>query len=221
MIFINFKTYPQGTGVESLKLIRVLDEVSKEKNFKICPAVQASDIKEISQLSSLEIWAQHVDPVAEGAHTGAVLAEAVFEDGAKGTFLNHSEKKFANFDDLVKANQRAKEVGLKTLIFAADIEELKRVLNLKPDYVAYEPPELVGSTTTSVSTAHSDVIAKAFELTKAVNIALIVGAGVHSRADVEVAVRLGAVGIAVATDIVKAEDPRAELFDLIEGFIKC
>jgi triosephosphate isomerase len=218
MIFVNFKTYPQGTGAESLKLIRVLDEVSKEKSFKIYPVVQASDIKEITELTSLEIWVQHIDPVEEGAHTGAVLAEAVFEDGAKGTFLNHSEKKFANFEDLAKANQRAKKVGLKTLVFAGDIEELKRVLDLKPDFVAYEPPELVGSTTTSVSTAHPDIIAGAFELTKVANIPLIVGAGVHSRADVEVALGLGAVGIAVATDIVKAEDPKAELIDLIEGF---
>jgi triosephosphate isomerase len=218
MIFVNFKTYSQGTGAESLELIRILENVSKEKNFKIYPVVQASDIKEISELTSLEIWTQHIDPVELGAHTGAILAEAVLEDGAKGTFLNHSEKKFSNFEDLVKANQRAKEVGLKTLIFAADLDELRKVSDLKPDYVAYEPPELVGSTTTSVSTAHSDVIAKAYDITKPLNLPLIIGAGVHSREDVITGIKLGAVGIAVATDIVKAEDPEKELRDLVEGF---
>src|SRR4030066_450074 len=195
MIFVNFKTYPQGTGAESLGLIRILEGVSKEKNFKIFPVVQASDIKEISELTSLEIWTQHIDPVELGAHTGAILAEAVFEDGAKGTFLNHSEKKFSNFEDLVKANQRAKEVGLKTLIFAADLEELKKVSDLNPDFVSYEPPELVGSTTATVSTAHPDIIVKASEITKPLNIPLIIGAGVHSREDVMTGIRLGAVGI--------------------------
>jgi len=29
---------------------------------------------------------------------------------------------------------------------------------------------------------------------------------------------LGAVGVAVATDVVKAEDPKKELLDLAEGF---
>src|SRR4030042_3650498 len=141
MIFVNFKTYPQGTGSESLGLIRILESVSKEKNFKIYPVVQSSDIKEISELTSLEIWTQHIDPVEFGAHTGAILAEAVFEDGAKGTFLNHSEKKFSNFEDLTKANKRAKAVGLKTLILEADCEELRKVSGLSPDFVAYEPPE--------------------------------------------------------------------------------
>ena len=199
-------------------LIRILEGVSKEKNFKIFPVVQASDIKEISELTSLEIWAQHIDPAELGAHTGAILAEAVFEDGAKGTFLNHSEKKFSNFEDLAKANQRAKAVGLKTLIFAADLDELRKVSGLSPDYVAYEPPELVGSTTDTVSTAHPGVIAKAYDITKPLNLPLIIGAGVHSREDVITGVRLGAVGIAVATDIVKAEDPEKGLRDLIEGF---
>jgi thiamine monophosphate synthase len=55
-------------------------------------------------------------------------------------------------------------------------------------------------------------------LTKVTNTSLIVGAGVHSRDDVEVAVKLGAVGIAVATDIVKASDPKKELEDLVAGF---
>jgi triosephosphate isomerase len=218
MIFVNFKTYPQGTGVESFGLIRILENVSKEKNFRIYPVVQASDIKEISELTTLEIWTQHIDPVELGAHTGAILAEAVFEDGAKGTFLNHSEKKFSNFEDLIKANQRAKDVGLKTLIFAADLDELKKISDLKPDYIAYEPPELVGSTTISVSTAHPDVIAKAYGITKPLNLPLIIGAGIHSREDVITAIKLGAVGIAVATDIVKAEDPEKELKNLVEGF---
>jgi triosephosphate isomerase len=218
MIYVNFKTYPQGTGANAFALIRVLEEVAKERNIKIFPVVQATDIKEVSELTSLDVWTQHIDPLEAGAHTGAILAEAVFEDGAKGTFLNHSEKKFQNFEDLLKANQRAHEVGLKTLIFAADLGELKKVLDLKPDLIAYEPPELVGSTTTSVSTAHPDVIAGAFELTKAANIPLIVGAGVHAREDVQTAIKLGAVGIAVATDIVKAENPKVELLDLVEGF---
>lgn len=218
MIFVNFKTYPGGTGFQALKLVKVLEEVAHESQIKIIPVLQSTDIKEASIATTLEIWSQHVDPVEMGAHTGFILPEAVLEDGAMGTFLNHSEHKFVNFDDLKKANERAQSVGLKTLIFADGITELKKVIELKPSFVSYEPPELVGSATTSVSSAHPEIISEAANLSHGFGIPLIVGAGIHSMDDVRKSLELGAVGVAVASDIVKAEDPKKEIMDLVEGF---
>ena len=220
MIFVNFKTYEQGSGEHALKLITILEAASEAFSIAVIPVVQAGDVKEARANSKLEIWTQHIDPVEFGAHTGFILPEAVFEDGAKGTFLNHSEHKFAEFSSLEAAERRAKEVGLKTLIFAGGIDELEKVSVLSPDFLAYEPPELVGSTSTSVSSAHPDIIAKAYEIAKRHDLPLIVGAGVHSRKDVEKSIELGAVGVAVATDIVKAQNPKAELEDLLAGFKK-
>ncbi len=218
MLFINFKTYEQGSGGKALELVKILDGVANETQAKIIPVVQAADVKEAVQSSRLEIWVQHVDAVGFGPHTGAVLPEAVFEDGAGGTFLNHSEKKFSDFESLSAAHKRAFEVGLKTLIFASSLEELSKVCLLKPTYVAYEPPQFIGSSTTSVVSAEPDVILKAVEIAKSHELPLVVGAGVHSGEDVKKALQLGAVGVAVATDIVKAEDPRKELLELAEGF---
>jgi len=218
MIFVNFKTYQEGTGGKALLLAKILEEVSHEAQIKIIPVVQATDIKEIVSQVKLEVWTQKIDPVEFGAHTGSIIAEAVLEDGALGTFLNHSEDKFVNFDELAKASDRATQVGLKTLIFASDIAELEKVSSLKPTYIAYEPAELVGSTTTSVTQAKPEVISQASEISKNSGIPLIVGAGVHTRDDVKKSIELGAVGIAVATDIVKAQNPKQELLDLIEGF---
>lgn len=218
MIFVNFKTYKQGTGADAIRLVRILEGIAQERNVKIIPVVQASDIKEISALSKLEIWTQNVDPVEPGAHTGATLAEAVKEDGAMGTFLNHSEHKFQDLKTLKAAFDRATLVGLKTLVFAADVSELKKVLKLEPTYVSYEPPELVGSKTTSVARAKPEIISKAVEVTKSKGIPLVVGAGIKSREDVKKSLQLGAVGVAVASDIVAAKDPEKELLDLAEGF---
>ncbi|MBU0570337.1 triose-phosphate isomerase [Patescibacteria group bacterium] len=218
MIFVNFKTYEQGTGANALEMVAVLEQVAGESGVKIIPVVQTSDIKELVVSSKLEIWAQKIDSVEYGAHTGAVLPEAVFEDGAVGTFLNHSENKFENFSDLIKANQRAMEVGLKTLIFAGDVSELEKVAKLKPTFISYEPAELVGSETTSVAEAKPEIIAKAVEVARKNNLPLIVGAGIKSEKDVRKSLELGAVGVAVASDIVKAEDPRREIKDLVEGF---
>ena len=218
MIFVNYKTYEEGTGQRAVELTKIFESVAHETQVKIIPVVQALDIKEVVSSSILEVWAQKVDAVEFGAHTGSVIPEAVLEDGAMGTFLNHSETKFESFEDLGKASDRAKEVGLKTLIFAKDLEELKNICSLTPNYIAYEPPELIGSATTSVAQAKPEIIKSAYEIAKIAAIPLIVGAGVHSDNDVRKCLELGAVGVAVASDIMKSEDPRKELLNLTNGF---
>jgi len=47
---------------------------------------------------------------------------------------------------------------------------------------------------------------------------VLVGAGIHQAKDVEVSLKMGARGILVASDVVKAEDPRKELLELAEVF---
>lgn len=218
MIFVNYKTFEEGTGERAVFLTKVLEEVAHEAQIKIIPVVQAADLREITLTSTLEVWTQKIDAVTPGAHTGSITAEAVFDDGAAGTFLNHSEAKFADFDELAKASDRAKEIGLKTLIFAKDLQELKDVCSLAPTYVAYEPPELIGSTDISVARAQPELITRAAEISRAAGLPLVVGAGVSSMEDVKKSLELGAVGVAVATAIVKAEDQKAKLLELAEGF---
>jgi triosephosphate isomerase len=192
--------------------------VAAEAQIKLIPVVQASDIREVVETVKLEVWTQHIDAVEYGAHTGAIIPEAIKEDGASGTFLNHSEHKFDNFEELQKAHIRAKDTGLKTLIFAGNIEELQKIVVLKPDFVSYEPPELVGSQTTSVAEAKPEIIAEAVKISRDNGLPLIVGAGIKSEEDVRVSLKLGATGFAIASSIVKAEDPKAELYKLIKGY---
>lgn len=218
MIFVNYKTYEAGTGKNAVELTKVLEDVASDSQVKIIPAVQAADLKEIVSSTKLEVWSQKIDPIEFGAHTGGIVPEAVVEDGAMGTFLNHSENRFNSFEELAKASDRAKEVGLKTLIFAKDIEELKNICSLTPNFIAYEPPELIGSSTTSVTDSKPEIIKEASEAARHAGIPLIVGAGVHRTEDVRKSLELGAIGVAVASDILKAEDPKKELTDLVEGF---
>lgn len=218
MLFINFKTYEEGTGKNALELVKILEEVADTSQIKIIPVVQATDIKEAVNISKLEIWAQNVDPVSFGAHTGSILPESVFEDGATGTFLNHSERKFQDMTALKNTVERCSRIGLKTLVFASSLDELRLILELNSTYVAYEPAEFIGSTTVSVTSAQPDIILKAVEIARTHNLPLIVGAGIHNREDVKKSLELGATGIAVAKDILKADDPKKELLDLVEGF---
>lgn len=204
MIFVNYKTYEEATGEKATTLTKILEEVAHETQIKIIPVVQIIDAEMVVASTSLEVWIQNTtDP---------------FPDGISGIFLNHSDHKISNFDDLYTANEKAMNANLKTLIFAADLEELKKISNLAPTYVAYEPPQLIGSTTTSVAQAEPEIISQAAEIARSFGLPLVVGAGIHSMIDVKKSLELGAVGVAVATDIVKAVDPKKELLDLTEGF---
>jgi triosephosphate isomerase (TIM) len=218
MIFINFKTYQEATGKNALVLGQIIEEVATTTQTKIVPVVGAMDVKELATALKVEVWTQKIDPVSYGAFTGAIIPEAVFEDGAKGTFLNHSENKFTDYGLLEKAVLRAKEVGLKTLIFASDLDELKKVILFKPDFVSYEPPELIGSQSVSVATAKPEIVAQAVEIANSYSIPLIVGAGIAGQEDVKKSLELGATGVAVASAVVKAQDQKAKLIELTEGF---
>lgn len=218
MIFLNFKTYKSGSGSLALSMAKIAEEVSNETGIKIICVVQPMDIREVVLEISTAVWSQKVDAVEFGAHTGSILAESVINDGAIGTILNHSEGRSPDFETLTRAHERAKEVGLKTLIFAKDLDELEKIAGLKPDFISYEPPSLIGGKDASVATVEPEIIANASKISKKVNIPLIVGAGVHSKEDVKKCVELGASGVAVASDVMNAIDPKKELMDLCLGF---
>lgn len=218
MIFVNYKAYEEGSGQKAIALTKVLEEVAKETQIKIIPVVQVIDAETIVAGTTLEVWVQHVDPLTYGAHTGWTLPDEVAKIGISGVFLNHFEHKFDSFDSLHAASEKAIAANLKTLVFAGSLDELAKVSELGTTYVAYEPPDLIGSITTSVTSAQPEIISKAAEIARGKGLPLIVGAGVHSMRDVKRSLELGAVGVAVATDVVKATDPRKELKDLAEGF---
>jgi triosephosphate isomerase len=218
MIFVNYKTYDEGSGQKALTLTKILEDVAHEKQVKIIPVVQTLDAETIANSTALEIWIQHIDPISFGAHTGWTLPEEAARVGVSGVFLNHSEHKFDNFENLYTAVEKSMAANLKTLVFAGDMAELKKIAELAPTFIAYEPPELVGSTEVSVAQAKPDIISEAAEIARSMGLPLIVGAGIHSQDDVRKSLEFGAVGVAVATDVVKATDPRREILDLTEGF---
>lgn len=218
MIFVNYKTYEESSGDKAIELTKIIEEVAKTSQIKIIPVVQSLDLKEVVSETTLEVWVQKVDPVDFGAHTGAIIPKEILDSGAKGTFLNHSENKIEDFEKLQNTVKLCREIGLKTLVFAGNIEELKRNLDTNPDFISYEPPELVGSTDTSVSKAEPEIIGEAANIAKDAGIPLIIGAGVKTAEDIRIGLKLGAAGFAIASSIVKAEDPKKELMELVEGY---
>lgn len=215
MIFVNFKTYQSGTGKRAVELAKICQKIEKQTSVKIIPVVQAVDIFQLAGLG-IEVWAQHVDDIESGANTGQVLPEAISAAGAKGTILNHSENKLPIevIGSTIK-NLKLKIENFRVLVCAESIEEGREIAKFKPDFIAYEPPELIGGNI-SVSTAKPEVI-RDFVIQVA-DISVIVGAGVHNQTDIRKGLELGAEGFLVSSDMMLAEIPQKELIDLAEGF---
>ena len=143
MIVTNFKTYESATGKAALELGKIHEAVAKEtgKNIQIC--AQSSDLAWLANELSIPVHSQHIDPVNYGSNTGHMLPESVKASGCKGTLLNHSEKRLSR-EVLAQSIKRAKEVGLKVIVCAQDPEEGASFLEFDPDFIAVEPPELIG-----------------------------------------------------------------------------
>ncbi len=212
MIITNFKTYLEATGDKAVSLAKTHEAVARETGAEIWVAVQAVDLAWVAEAVGIPVLAQHVDAAGLGGFTGKITPEAAKMAGAAGTLLNHSENRL-NREILGQTVRRCKEAGLKTVVCAKDPEEGANFLEFEPDFIAVEPPDLIGGDV-SVTT-RPEVVKKAVKLIGGER--LLVGAGVKNGQDVHIARQLGAKGVLLASGVVKAKDPKTALKDLVGG----
>lgn len=181
----------------------------------VCPP--ATELARIAGSVHIPVFAQHVDDKGEGSFTGWISVDAVAAAGASGTLLNHSERKMP-FDVLERSLKRCKESGLEVIVCADDLAEAEKVAALRPDYVAVEPPELIGGNI-SVTSARPEIVSESVARIKAVerSVEVLCGAGVKKGRDVRKALELGTVGVLVASGAVKAKNQRKVLEDLVSN----
>lgn len=212
IVILNFKAYPESVGKNAIRLAEVCDSVRNIKNAEIMLAVQPTDIFQIKSRFDIKVLAQHVDSYY-GKYTGSINALAVKDAGAYGTLLNHAEKKIEH-EKLSEVIKECKRLELITFVCAADLDEVEKVIKMKPDFIAFEIPELIG-TDKSITDKSPESVKKFVEITKKNNIIPLCGAGINSRKDVETAIKLGTEGILLSSAFVKAKDHRKFLIDLI------
>jgi triosephosphate isomerase len=215
MIVLNLKTYG-----ETYRRLDLLVDAAREAmqntgvRFVICaPPTHLAR----ARYANKDIFAQHVDAFEPGAHTGAVLPEALQDLRIKGSLINHSERRCP---DLVQATvKRMNNAKLESCVCAESPEECKKFARFKPSFIAVEPPELIGSGV-SISKKQPKVITESLNQVHKVSteIPLLVGAGVSNAKDVELALALGATGVLLASAFVKAPEPVKFLEDLAKPF---
>ena len=216
-IVLNFKTYPEILGKKGWDLAKRFAAISDETGASIVLCPPATDIAHIAKLVHVPVFAQHVDAVEPGPTTGWTPPEALLEAGAAGMLINHSERKVA-WEEMAKSIPRCQKIGLEVVACADDLAEAETLAKFAPEYIAIEPPELIGGDV-SVTTAKPEVISRAVERIRAANpnVVVLCGAGVRTRKDVAKAIELGTSGVLLATGVLKAKDPEGALTDLIRG----
>ena len=215
-ILVNFKTYIEGTGKRAVDLAEQAEKVGRETGVCIGLAPQYTDMAKLAKAVSLPIFAQHIDPAGPGGFTGHILPEAVKEAGAVGTLVNHSERRL-KLADIEAARARARQLGLVSVVCTNNANVSASAAALKPDFIAIEPPELIG-TGIPVSKAKPEIVTGTVQLVKEIapDVIVLCGAGITQGEDVAAALKLGTEGVLVASGIVKAKDPYKALL----GFAK-
>jgi triosephosphate isomerase len=215
IVILNFKTYLESSGEKALELSKALESVSYESGITMVAAPQTTDIFRINDETNIPIFAQHIDPVSPGGNTGSNLMEALIESGINGTLLNHSEQRM-RLADIAEVIQRTKEQKITSVVCTNNIETSAAAATLNPEFVAVEPPELIGSGI-PVSQAEPEIVEGTVNKVKEINkkIKVLCGAGIATGDDMKAAMDLGASGVLLASGIILSKNPKTALLDLV------
>ncbi|MEM2752136.1 MAG: triose-phosphate isomerase [Sulfolobales archaeon] len=222
LLVVNFKVYDSSIGRRALAIGKAAEKVHLdfEGLATVIIAPPFTELRTLSETLEIPVFAQHADPVELGANTGAIPPEAIKDAGAVGFIANHSERRL-RLDEISFLIERAKHLELRTLVCATKPEEAAAISILKPDMVAVEPPELIG-TGLAVSRVKPEVITNSTITIRRYNkdIIILTGAGISSAEDSEAAVLLGTSGVLVSSAVMKSHNPEGVLRSMVEAMLK-
>jgi triosephosphate isomerase (TIM) len=217
-ILVNLKTFKEGMGNRAHMIANAAQLVAHESGVTIGIAPSCFDLHPLCHHFAIPVYAQHVDGYEPGAHTGHITADALRMAGAAGSLINHSERRLSLAD--IEASVRALQAQKLIAVVCSNNEVTSAAAAaLAPEYVAIEPPELIGSGV-SVSKANPEIIRRSVAAVHAVNpkAKVLTGAGIQSGDCVRIAVDLGTDGVLLASSVVKATEPATVLRDLVSKF---
>ena len=217
VVVINFKAYAEVDGVKAVELAKVCEEVAKETGVSIAVCPPVAELGAVARAVDIPVLSQNIDPRKPGSATGWMTPSMVNAAGAVGSLINHSEHRFQD-EDIEQCVSMCRELSMVPLVCAESVDKAKRVAVFSPDFIAVEPPELIGGDI-SVTTANPKIVQDTVEAVKAVDakVKVLCGAGVKTGEDVKKAIELGAEGVLLASGVVKSKDPKATLLDLVSG----
>ena len=217
-LIINLKNYIETAGDNTLRIVKDAERVSEKLDVEIIISPPQPSLALIAKQTKLKVISQHIDLKRHGATTGFYVAEIIEKVGAIGSLINHSEHGIKT-EEIKQLIEKLKEINLLSFVCVKTVGELKEILKFEPDFVAIEPPELIG-TQKSISAEKPYLIQKSNDLIKQENYGakLICGAGINKGEDIKMAVENGASGILVSSSITRANNWYDKIFELASAF---
>jgi triosephosphate isomerase len=213
-ILLNFKTYREATGRNAVRIAETAETISQRHSVCIAVSPAYTDIMAVARLG-VPTFSQHIDAKDPGACTGFVTAESVKQAGAVGTIINHSERPL-RLSQAVFCIERAKANGLVTVCCADSMGMTEILMKYRPDFISFEPPELIGSGK-SVSRLYPEAVRDVIDLGESKGVKVLCGAGITTKEDVKAALELGACGVLVSSAVVKAKNKEKILEEMALG----
>ena len=217
-LIINFKNYLEVSAIETIRLAKAAQKVADTLEAEIVLAPPQPSIGLVIEKVNIPVICQHVDDAEIGSTTGFFIPEMAKSYGASGSLINHSEHRI-DINTILTLIQRLRQLNMTSIVCARTTKEVEEIAKLAPDFIAIEPPELIGSgkavsrESPSIITDSIESAAKYSKSTK-----VICGAGIVERIDVSNAIQLGVEGILVASGIIKASSWYEKILDLSSGF---
>lgn len=217
VVIVNYKAYPQCVGRRAAETTQALARAAQEKRVTLAIAPQAADLARVAAIGGVVVLAQHVDSLAPGNGTGSTLVEAAADAGAAGSLVNHAERRLT-LAEIGHVLARLRGASLVSVVCSDTAATTRAAAALRPDFVAVEPPELIGGTL-SVTTADPGIVRASVALAKEVapTTRVLCGAGVQNADDLATAIELGTDGVLLASAVTKAKDPGGALAELLRG----
>lgn len=210
LLIVNPKAYLGGS--QTLELARLTDELAGEFGITTIFTAQHADLRMVAEATeNLVVTAQHMDPITPGRGMGHIVPEGLVEAGVRAVVLNHAEHPLT-VDVLDRTLERAREVGLASIVCADSDAQCRAVATLGPDVMICEPTAAIGTGTMDAG----DYVERTTRIVKDVDPSILViqAAGVSTGEDVARVLALGADGSGGTSGILKHPDHRQILTDM-------
>lgn len=202
-------------GDQILDLARIADEAAAKYDVRVIYTTPYADIRRVAEnVKNLKVFAPHMDDIPVGRGLACVLGESLKAAGAVGVMLNHAERPLPS-STLVRTLNRARELGLMSIVCADSMDETRAVAQMHPDLMITEPTELIGTG----QAADLSYVKTSVDAITAIdpNIGILVGGGISNGNDVYNTIMAGADATGSSSGIVKAADPGAMVHEMLQA----
>jgi triosephosphate isomerase len=213
-LIINFKNYEEVSADRAIRLGETARKVAEKIQVEIILAPPNPVLALIAKEVEIPVICQHVDDEKMGPSTGFTVPEIAKSYGAIGSLINHSEHRM-EMNSIASLVKRLRRLEMVSIVCAQEPQEVAEISTFEPDFIAIEPPELIGSGK-AVSKENPTVITKSIEGAGSRS-RIICGAGISDKEDVSKAIELGSQGILVASGVIKATSWDKKITELASG----